>query len=179
MTMAEATSVHAVHPAARVRLDKVVLNIAVGKSGEQLEKAAKVLEALTAQKPSLRRAKKTVRDFGIHKGEPIAAVVSVRGPKAVELLKALLQAKGNVIEASSFDDSGNFSFGIKEHIDIPGVRYDPAIGIFGMDVCVSLKKHGYRVKDRRRARHKVGRGQRVTREEAIEFAKSVLAAEVR
>jgi large subunit ribosomal protein L5 len=181
--MAEAapttTPIQAANPAAKVVLSKVVLNIATGKSGEQLEKAAKVLETLTEQKPSQRKAKKTVRDFGIHKGEPIAVVVTMRKEKAVSVLKNLLQARNNVLSASSFDDMGNVSFGIKEHIEIPGVRYDPAIGIFGMDVCVSLGKHGLRVSSRRRARGDVNIKQRVTKEEAISFFRTVLNAEVR
>ncbi|MEM0118605.1 MAG: 50S ribosomal protein L5 [Conexivisphaerales archaeon] len=167
-----------VNPMQRVEIGKVTLNIAVGKSGETLEKAAKVLEMLTEQKASLRNAKKTIRDFGIHKGEPIAAIVTLRKQKALEVLKKLLQAKGNTLKASSFDQLGNVSFGLREHIDIPGMKYDPEIGIFGMDVSVSLEKPGMRVQRRRRAASEVHISQRVSKEEAIEFFKSVLSVEV-
>jgi large subunit ribosomal protein L5 len=163
----------------RVSLCKVVLNIAPGKSGEMVERAAKVLETLTEQKPNERKAKETIRDFGIHKGEPIAVVVTIRKEKAASVLKNLLAAKSNVINESSFDDFGNVSFGIKEHIDIPGVRYDPTVGIFGMDVCVSLEKHGLRVGRRRRAQARPGREQRVTKEEAVSFFRTAFAVEVR
>jgi large subunit ribosomal protein L5 len=130
------------NPMRRLKLEKVVVNIGVGKSGEPLQKASMVLEELFGQKPSVRRAKKTIKDFGIKRGEPIGVVVTLRGQKAVEALKRLLQAKGNTIPASSFDEHGSVSFGIKEHIDIPGVKYKPELGIFGMDVSVFITRPG-------------------------------------
>jgi large subunit ribosomal protein L5 len=177
--MAESASPQVLGPAAKVSLAKIVLNIAPGKSGEMVERASKVLESLSGQKPSQRKAKKTVRDFGIHKGEPIAVVVTVRKDRAAAVLKSLLMAKSNVISDSSFDGLGNLAFGIKEHIDIPGVKYDPTVGIFGMDVCVSLEKQGLRVGRRRRAQTRPGRAQRVSRDEAISFMKTAFGVEVR
>jgi len=173
-----ATVQRQLNPMQTVRIGKVTLNIAVGKSGEALEKASKVLENLTGQKPSQRDAKRTIRDFGIHKGEPIAVIVTLRKQRAHDVLKRLLQAKGNSIKASSFDQLGNVSFGLREHIDIPGMKYDPEIGIFGMDVSVSLEKSGMRVQRRRRAASKVHISQRVSRDEAIEFFRTAMGAEV-
>ncbi len=166
------------NPMRRIKISKVVLNIGVGKSGEPLEKAAKVLEQLTGQKPSFRKAKRTIRDFGIHRKEPIGVMVTVRGEKARELLRKLLKAREDRLPPSSFDEFGNVNFGIKEHIDIPGMKYDPDIGIFGMNVCVSLERPGYRVMRRRRMRSKVGRKHRIGREEAIEFFKREFGVEV-
>jgi large subunit ribosomal protein L5 len=166
------------NPMRRLKLEKVVVNIGVGKSGEPLQKASMVLEELFGQKPSVRRAKKTIKDFGIKRSEPIGVVVTLRGQKAVEALKRLLQAKGNTIPASSFDEHGSVSFGIKEHIDIPSVKYKPELGIFGMDVSVFITRPGYRVMYRRRARSKVGRAHRVKKEEAIEFMKTNFGVEV-
>jgi len=60
------------HPMLKPKIDKVVVNICVGKSGEPLEKATKVLKELTGQNPCKRNAKQTIREFGIRKGEPIA-----------------------------------------------------------------------------------------------------------
>ncbi|MCX8171338.1 MAG: 50S ribosomal protein L5 [Candidatus Bathyarchaeota archaeon] len=159
------------NPMFKPRVDKVVVNCCVGKSGEPLEKAIKILEELTGQKPCFRRAKKTIRDFGIRRKEPIACLVTLRGEKAIEFLKRSLEAVDNKIPASSFDNFGNFAFGISEHIDIPGTKYSPELGIVGMDVCVSLCRPGYRVKYRRRARSKVGAKHRVTAEEAMAFMK--------
>ncbi|MFN4336361.1 MAG: 50S ribosomal protein L5 [Candidatus Nitrosocaldus sp.] len=160
-----------------IRIGKVVLNAAVGKSGEPIEKAKKILEEITGQVPAVRRAKKTIRDFGIHKGEPIAVIVTLRKAKALQVLKRMLAAKGNKIKASSFDDYGNVSFGIREHIDIPGVKYKPELGIIGMDVCISLERPGYRVARRKVKPCEIGKEQRINREEAIEFFK-VLGVEV-
>ena len=177
--MSESAQVQTITPSEGVVLAKVVLNIAVGKSGEQLERASKVVEMLSGQKPSQRKAKESVRDFGIRKGEPIAVIATIRKGRALEVLKNLLEARSNLLNASSFDEFGNVSFGIKEHIEIPGVRYDPEVGIFGMDVCISFEKQGFRVGRRRRARAHVGRANRVTKEEAISFIRSKLGAEVR
>lgn len=155
------------NPMLKPRIVKVTVNIGVGESGERLQKAAKVLEMLTGQKPSIRRAKKTIRDFGVRKGEPIAVMVTLRREKALEFLRRVLPAIGNKLKASWFDMHGNVSFGIREHILIPGVRYDPEIGIFGMDVAVTIERPGYRVARRRRARSRIPVRHRVTREEAM------------
>ncbi len=156
----------------------VTLNIAVGKSGEILLRAGKVLEELTGQKPVQRRAKRTIREFGIRKREPIAVTVTVRGKKAVELLDRIANAVDRRIKASSFDEFGNFAFGIKEHIEIPGVRYKADIGIFGMDVIVTMGRAGYRIAKRRVKRSKIPRRHRLTKEEAIIFAEKYLKLEV-
>ncbi|MEM4673803.1 MAG: 50S ribosomal protein L5 [Pyrobaculum sp.] len=166
------------HPMKRIYIEKVVVNIGVGASGERLEKAAELLKELTGAEPSKRRAKRTIKDFGIRKGEPIGVSVTLRRDQAVSFLTKALQAVNNRIKKSSFDERGNVCFGIKEHILLPGVKYDPAVGIWGMDVCVRLAKPGLRVQLRRRRRGKVGKGQLVTREEAIEFFQKVLGVQV-
>jgi large subunit ribosomal protein L5 len=165
-------------PMLKPRIDKVVVNISVGKSGEPLEKATKVLKELTGQTPCKRKAKKTIRDFGIRRGEPMACIVTLRKQRAMEFLKKVLPVVDNKISRESFDKYGNFSFGIKEHIEISGVKYDPEIGIFGMDVCVSLKRPGYRVKERRLEKAKIGSKHMLTPEEAMIFVKDTLGVEV-
>ena len=162
----------------RVRIGKVVLNIGVGRSGEAIERARRVIEELVKQKASSRAAKKSIRDFGVHKGEPIGMMITIRGKKAPDVLKLLLQARENKIPPTSFDDFGNCSFGIKEHIEIPGVRYNPEIGIFGMNVSAVLERSGYRVSKRNRAPTKIGRNHRVGRDEAIEYFKQNFGVEV-
>jgi len=165
-------------PMLKPRIEKVVVNISVGKSGEPLEKASRVLKELTGQNPCKRKAKKTIRDFGIRRGEPIACMVTLRRQKAIEFLKKLLPVADNKISKECFDEYGNFSFGIKEHIEIPGVKYDPEIGIFGMDICVSLSRPGYRVKKRRMKKTRIGSKHILTPEEAIIFVKEALGIEV-
>ena len=156
------------HPMRKPRIAKVTVNIGVGESGERLQKAMRVLEMLTNQKPFPRKARRTIKEFGIRKGENIAVMVTLRREKAYEFLKKALEAIGWRISAKSFDEYGNVCFGIKEHIAIPGVRYDPEIGIFGMDVAITIERPGYRVLRRRRCKKKhIPRRHRVTREEAM------------
>lgn len=161
----------------KISVDKVVINIGVGKSGEPMEKAKKALAELTGHKPAVRGAKKTVRDFGIHKGEPIGALVTLRRDEAIEFLKRVIQAK-KVLKESSFDNFGNLSLGIHEHIDIPGTKYNPDIGIFGMDVNVVLVRPGYRIARKSRKRAKIGKEHRINREEAIDFFKEQFGVQV-
>ncbi len=160
------------NPMREVIIDKVVINIGVGESGERQKKALKLLEELTGQTPTSTYAKKTIKNFGIRKGEPIGAKVTLRGEKALEFLKKALSVKEFKLSSRQIGN-GEFSFGIQEHIDLPGVEYDPDMGIFGMQVCCVLKRRGYRVEERRRARSKVGKRHRVTKEDTIEFLKSL------
>jgi large subunit ribosomal protein L5 len=162
----------------RINVHKVVINIGVGRSGEPIDKAKNALLELTNQQPAVRGAKKTVRDFGIHKGEPIGVVVTLRRAPAIEFLKRVIAAKRNVLKASSFDNYGNISLGIHEHIDIPGTRYNPEIGIFGMDINIVLSRPGYRIARKSRKSSKIGKTHRINREEAIEFFKQEYAVEV-
>ncbi len=161
-----------------IRIEKVTLNIGVGEGGEKLAKAQTLLERLTGQKPSPTLAKRTIREFGMKKGEPVGVKVTLRKKKALEMLERLLQGVDKRLPSSCFDDRGNFSFGIKEYIDIPGVRYDPEIGMFGMDVCVTLERPGYRVKRRRRQRRQIPPSHAITREEAIRFVTEKLGVTV-
>jgi large subunit ribosomal protein L5 len=155
----------------RIRVDKVVINIGVGRSGEPIDKARNALLELTGQQPAVRGAKKTVRDFGIHKGEPIGVIVTLRREPAIDFLKRIIAAKRNILKYSSFDVYGNISVGIHEHIDIPGTKYNPEIGIFGMDVNIALTRPGYRIAKKSRNSAKIGKTHRINREEAIEFFK--------
>ena len=162
----------------RISVDKVVVNIGVGKSGEPLEKAKRALQELTGQLPAVRGARKTVRDFGIHKGEPIGTMVTMRRMPALEFLKRVIAAKGNTLKESSFDGFGNISMGIREHIDIPGTKYNPEIGIFGMDISVVLARPGYRVARRSRKTGTIGRDHRIAKQEAIGFFKENFGVQV-
>jgi large subunit ribosomal protein L5 len=165
-------------PMLKPKIEKVVVNISVGKSGEPLEKAAKILSEITGQTPCKRKAKTSIRDFGIRKGESIACIVTLREQRAIEFLKKALTVIDNKLNSKSFDRQGNFSFGIKEHIELPSVRYDPDIGIFGMDVCVSIIRPGYRIKNRRREKAKIGARHVLTPEESMAFVKDALGVEI-
>lgn len=161
----------------KIKIEKVVINIGVGKSGDPLERAKMALVELTGQNPSIRGAKKSVRDFGIHKGEPIGTMVTLRRNTAVEFLKRIFEAKSNSVKGTSIDINGNLSIGIKEHIDIPGIKYNPDIGIFGMDVCISLKRPGYRVA-KRSNRTKIGKFHRISKQESSKFFQEHFGVEI-
>ena len=144
-------------PMKKIRLEKVVLNMGLGKSGDVIEIAKRALEQISGKKPSARFAKETQRDWGVRKGEPIGVAVTVRGNDAVVLLKRLLEAKGNTIKGKSFDDFGNYSFGINEHIDIPDVKY------------VTLSRPGFGVRTRSKHKASVGKAHVITSQEAKDY----------
>jgi len=154
-----------------LRISKVTVNMGVGEGGEKLVKAENLLEKLTEQKPVKTPAKSTNPTFGIRKGTPIACKVTLRKEKAEKFLKKATDAVERKLKSTNFDNQGNVSFGIKEHIDIPGVRYDPAVGIFGMDVCLTVERPGYRIKRRKVSQRKISKSHSITREEAINFMK--------
>ncbi len=159
-------------PMRAISIGKVVINIGVGKSGEAIERASRVLQQITSQKPSQRKARDSIRDFGTHRGEPIGIIVTARGQeRCKDLIKKLLVARERKLRESSFDQRGSVSFGLKEHIEIPGIRYDPEIGIWGMNVSVLLERPGYRVARRVRKSSRVGKSHVVTKQEAMDYFK--------
>jgi len=152
-----------------ITIDKVVLNIGVGAAGEKLEKAQTILERIAEQKAVITRAKKRIPTWGTRKKMKIGVKVTLRKEKADRILRMAFEAVDNQIKEQSISDNGTFSFGVKEYIDLPGIKYDPEIGVFGFDVCVNLKKWGYRVDKRKRRQSKMPNRHRITKEETKEF----------
>ena len=153
-----------------IGLGKVTLNIGVGEPGDKLQNAVKLLGDLTGRKAVETKTKRRIPTWKIRPGLAIGAKVTIRGKKAEELLRKLLKANEDKIPAKKFDNFGNFSFGIKEYLDIPGAKYDAKIGIIGLEVAVTLKKPGYRIKEKQN-KSSIGKKQKITIKEAIEYMK--------
>uniref|UniRef100_A0A6B2LM47 60S ribosomal protein L11 n=1 Tax=Arcella intermedia TaxID=1963864 RepID=A0A6B2LM47_9EUKA len=152
----------------KVRIEKLVVNICVGESGDKLIRAGKVLEQLTDQKGVHGKARLTVRTFGIRRNEEISVFATVRGQKAREILETALKVKEFELRENNFSDTGCFGFGIEEHIDL-GIKYDPQVGIYGMDIFVQLTRPGYNISKRKHKRGTIGRHHKVAKEDAIKW----------
>ena len=162
----------------QVSVEKVVVNIGVGEAGERLVKAEKVLEMVTGQKPVETISKTVNRDLGIRVGMPLGCKVTLRGEAAEEFISKALTIREMRVPIYSFDKEGNMSFGISDYTDFEGMKYDPEIGIFGMDVSVVLKRPGKRIAVRPLLKRKVPASHRVARNEAIQFMKDKFQVQV-
>lgn len=159
------------NPMQQVQIAKATVNIGVGEAGERLVRAENLLTSITNQKPVRTISKVTNPEFGIRKGQPVACKVTLRGESAHEAVKLILSGIDNKIRPRQFDRQGNLSFGIEEHIDIPGMRYDPDIGIFGMNVNITFEKPGYRIKRRKIQRKHIPHKHQVTESETQDYMK--------
>ena len=161
-----------------LHVEKVVVNIGVGEAGERLVKAEKVLEMVTGQKPVETTSKTINRDLGLRVGMPLGCKVTLRGEAAEEFVRKALPIREMRVPEYSFDKEGNMSFGISDYTDFEGMKYDPEIGIFGMDISVVLRRPGNRITQRALLRRRIPKSHRVTREEAIAFMKEKFEVEV-
>ncbi|MBI5355244.1 MAG: 50S ribosomal protein L5 [Candidatus Aenigmarchaeota archaeon] len=163
------------NPMRNIRIAKVTVNIGIGEPGDKLKKAHQLLETMTGRKAVFTKTMKR-STFGTPKGREIGTKITLRGEIAKAFLKRALASKENKVKSTSVSD-GNFALGIKEHIEIPGTKYDSKIGIFGMDVCVTLERPGYRI-SRKKLSKPIGQPHRITREETSQFIKTNLGAVV-
>ena len=162
-----------------IYIDKVVVHMGVGEAGEKLVKAENIMKAITKQTSIRTIAKMTQPAFSIRKGAPIGCKVTLRGKPARDFFATSLKIVNQTLFESQLDKSGNFSFGIEEHTDFPGMSYDPQIGIFGMDVNVVLERKGIRITRRKMEQKKLPAKQRVSKADAIAFLKEKYQVEVR
>ncbi|MBU2589718.1 MAG: 50S ribosomal protein L5 [Nanoarchaeota archaeon] len=155
----------------KIRIEKITLNIGVGKPGPELEKALKLLGQLTNEKPVETKTQKRIPTWGVRPGLSIGAKITLRGKKAEVLLKRLLESIDFKLSKRKIDKEGNFAFGIKEYLDVPEMKYDMDIGIMGFEVAVTVSRPGNRVKLRRIKTKKIPKRHRITKEETIQFLK--------
>ncbi len=149
----------------KIRMEKVVLS--VGGTAENLEKGAKLLNILTNRKPSRRMSRKRIPSLGVRPKLEIGAVVTIRKNPEV-ILKRVLLAIDNTIRKKQIVEN-NFSFGIKEYIEIPGMEYQRDIGIMGFDVTVVFERAGRRVKMKKIKTGRVPKRQAISKEEIIKY----------
>mmetsp|Transcript_8015 Transcript_8015/g.15957 ORF Transcript_8015/g.15957 Transcript_8015/m.15957 type:complete len:177 (-) Transcript_8015:2933-3463(-) len=156
------------NPMRDLKVSKIILNCCVGESNDRLTKAARVLEQLSGQSPVFSKSRLTIRAWGIRRNEKISCHVTVRGEKAEELLERGLKVKEFELNNKNFSNTGNFGFGINEHIDL-GIKYDPSMGIYGMDFYIVLKRPGGRISKKKRCRRKIGKFQKITKEDSLRW----------
>lgn len=154
-----------------IRIEKITLNIGAGKDQVKLEKGINLLKNITGLNPVKTFTSKRIPEWGLRPGLPIGCKLTLRKDEMKKTITRLLDAKNFRLKESYFDNSGNISFGIHEYIDIPDVKYDPKIGIMGLEVCITLERPGFRIKRRKIKKRKIPKKHRITKQEAIEFMK--------
>ncbi|MFB6168780.1 MAG: 50S ribosomal protein L5 [Haloferacaceae archaeon] len=164
------------HEMREPRVEKVVVHMGVGEGGRELADAEDILAEVAGQRPVRTQAKRAVGEFGIRKGDPIGAKVTLRNDDARAFLETALPLAD--LRRSQFDETGNFSFGVEEHTAFPSQEYDPQIGIYGLDVTVNLTRPGYRVKKRDHASRSIPSSHRLTPEDAVAFLEANFDVEV-
>ena len=155
-----------------IRIGKVTLNIGAGKDQARLEKGLILLNTVTNATPIKTITSKRIQEWGLRPGLPIGCKLTLRRDKAIKMLPRLLEAVDNKLKERQFDNNGNIAFGIHEYIEVPGVKYDPKIGIMGFEVCVTLERPGYRIKRRKFMARRIPARHRISKEDAISFMSS-------
>jgi large subunit ribosomal protein L5 len=158
-----------VNPMRRIKVEKVTLNIGAGKDTNLLNKGVKLLQDLTGIPPVKTVTSKRIPAWGLRPGLPIGVKITLRGKDAEAFIPRLLNAKDFKLEERNYDGVGNISFGIPEYIDIEGAKYNPEIGIIGLQACITLTRPGYRIKRRRIRPGHMDKRHIITKQEAIEF----------
>lgn len=166
------------NPTRSIRLEKITINIGCGGDEDAIERAKKLLVMLTEKEKSVATLSKRRSTFGVAKGNPVGVKLTLRGNDAMEFLKLALGGVDNTLKASQFDAEGNFSFGVKEYIELPGIKYDHEIGMLGFDIAVSLKRAGFRVSRRRIQKKRIPPKHKIKKEESMEWAKKNFGVDI-
>lgn len=157
------------NPMEQIRILKVTINIGIGQVGEDVEKAVTLLERISGETAIRTKTGPNAKGFGLREGLEVGAKAILRGQEAYDVLPKLLSGMDKKLSLKNFDNQGNFSFSVEEYINIPGVNYDPDIGMQGFDVAVTLERPGFRVKRRQVDKREIGKDHRITPEEAANF----------
>lgn len=162
-----------------IEIAKVVVNIGAGEVGDKVEKSYDLIEKITGSQPVRTESGGDAKTFGKRAGLNLGVMTTLRGEEAREFLEKVFPAADNELDAEAFDGNGNFSFGISEYIDVPGVDYDSDIGMRGFEVAVKLERPGYRVKKRDHKPRELGKDHVISDDEAREFVEGELGVEVK
>jgi large subunit ribosomal protein L5 len=161
-----------------VKLDKVTMNMCVGNDKAGMVKAEKLIKKLTGREPVKNCARIRLATWSIRPGLPIGYKVTMRGEEAKKFLAWVLDAKGKTMRASSIDKNGNFSIGLKEYLDLSGMKYDAEIGMMGFECMVTFVRPGFRVKSRLIKPAKVPTRHRLTKDEVLAYMKENFGVKV-
>lgn len=148
-----------------IKIEKIVLGI--GGIADNLEKGFKLLQLITKRKPAKMKSRKRIPSLGIRPGLEVGAVVTIR-KNTEDIFKKMLSAIDNVLKKKQISEN-NFSFGIKDYLEIPGMEYQRDLGIRGFDVTVVFKRAGKRTKIKKIKKGKIPKRQKISREEIIKF----------
>jgi len=125
------------------QLEKIVVNVGVGEAVKQpkvLDTVVEELGIITGQRPTKRKAKKSIANFGLREGQEIGAAVTLRGARMWEFLDRFISVSiprirdFRGLNTRSFDGRGNYSLGVKEQLIFPEINYDQIDQIRGMDI---------------------------------------------
>ena len=161
-----------------IKVGKLTLNVGAGKDQAKLDKGVMLIKHITGIEPVKTVTNKRIPNWGLRPGLPIGCKITLRKDAASSLLRRLLEAKSNQLLKRQFDENGNVSFGVHEYIDIPGVKYEPKIGVMGFEACVTLERPGYRITKRRLRRTSIPTKHRIKRDEAIAFMQKEFNAKI-
>ena len=166
------------NPMQQIFLDKVVINIGVGQNENLVENAKALIKKLTAHEAGTTVSKRRDPELKLRKGQLIGAVSTLRKKEAHDFLKRALDANSNVISRGAI--AGNsLNFGTKEYIYFTGVKYDPKIGILGMNVNAAFARKGARVARRKRKAGTPGtRHSRIRREDIMKYLEDKFKAKM-
>ena len=153
-----------------IRIEKLTLNIGAGKDQGKLDKGLKLIKHISGRDGVKTITQKRIPGWGLRPGLPIGCKLTIRdGVKVKELLKKIFESKDNTIKPTQLDNEGNLSIGVHEYIDIPGIEYNPDIGILGFELCVTLQRPGFRIKKRKVQKKKIPGKHRISKEDALSF----------
>jgi len=153
-----------------IKIEKVTLNVGCGDDKKKIENATKLLEMLTGKKPLITKSKRR-NTFGVPKGKDIGVKVTLRKKDSEDFFKLILQTVENTLRESQLDREGNINIGIREYIDMPGIKYSHDIGMLGFGVSIALQRPGYRIKRRRIMQRNIPLKHKINKEDAISWLK--------